>query len=193
MSLSKITIQSFNTWLDGKLFDGMILPDGIDKDVLIKNILLEGADFEVTYSNPYFLQEAIEVWAKKYYRTFEKWITALNIEYNPLENYDRQEEWHDDGKSTGTINTSQNDTVNTNTSAYDSSYYVPDAQSVSNGSSTSASNGTNTNDRTGRAHGNIGVTTSQQMLESELDIAKWNIYKHITDLFLQEFTIMVYV
>ena len=193
MSLSKITIQSFNTWLDGKLFDEMILPDGIDKDVLIKNILLEGAEFEVMHSNPNFMAEAIGLWSQKYYRTFEKWVTALNIEYNPIENYDRTEEWHDNGKSTGTINTSQNDTVNTNTSAYDSSAYVPDAQSVSNGSSNSTSNGTNTNDRTGRAHGNIGVTTSQQMLESELDIAKWNIYKHITDLFLQEFTIMVYV
>lgn len=193
MSLSKITIQSFNTWLDGKLFDEMILPDGIDKDVLIKNILLEGAEFEVMYSNPNFMAEAIGLWSQKYYRTFEKWVTALDIEYNPLENYDRMEEWHDNGKSTGTINTSQNDTVNTNTSAYDSSSYVPDAQSVSNGSSNSTSNGTNTNDRTGRTHGNIGVTTSQQMLQSELDIAKWNIYKHITDLFLQEFTIMVYV
>ena len=193
MSLSKITIQSFNTWLDGKLFDEMILPDGIDKDVLIKNILLEGAEFEVMYSNPNFMAEAIGLWSQKYYRTFEKWITALNIEYNPLDNYDRHEEWHDNGKSTGTINTSQNDTVNTNTSAYDSSSYVPDAQSVSNGSSTSASNGTNENDRTGRAWGNIGTLTSQKMLSDELDIAKWNIYKHITDLFLQEFTIMVYV
>ena len=193
MSLSKITMQSFNTWLDGKLFDAMILPDGIDKDVLIKNILLEGAEFEVMYSNPDFMAEAIGLWSQKYYRTFEKWITTLNIEYNPLENYDRMEEWHDNGESTGTINTKQSDTVNTNTSAYDSLSYVPDAQSVSNGSSNSTSNGTNTNDRTGRAHGNIGVTTSQQMLQSELDIAKWNIYKHITDLFLQEFTIMVYV
>jgi len=46
--------------------------------------------------------------------------------------------------------------------------------------------------RTGRAHGNIGVTTSQQMLQSELDIVAWNIYEHITDLFLQEFVIPVY-
>lgn len=193
MSLAKITIPTFNDWLDGKLFDALILPDGIDKDVLINNILLEGGEFEVMYSNPYFMQEAIEVWSKKWYRTFEKWVAALNTEYNPLENYDRIEEWHDSGKSTGQINTTQADTVNTNTSAYDSNSYLPDAQSISNGSSNSTSNGTNTNDRTGRTHGNIGVTTSQQMLQSELDIAKWNIYSHITSIFLQEFTIMVYV
>ena len=45
---------------------------------------------------------------------------------------------------------------------------------------------------TGRIHGNIGVTTSQQMLQSELDIARFNLIQQITDLFLTEFTLMVY-
>ena len=40
--------------------------------------------------------------------------------------------------------------------------------------------------------GNIGVTTSQQMLQSELDIARFNIYEEITDLFLKELTIYTY-
>ena len=46
--------------------------------------------------------------------------------------------------------------------------------------------------RDGRIHGNIGVTTSQQMLQAELDIAQWNLYEHITDLFLSEFVIPIY-
>ena len=44
----------------------------------------------------------------------------------------------------------------------------------------------------GRIHGNIGVTTSQQMLEAELQLGYWNVYEKITELFLQEFTIPVY-
>ena len=44
----------------------------------------------------------------------------------------------------------------------------------------------------GRTHGNIGVTTSQQMLEAELKISKWNIYEEITNLFLNEFVIYTY-
>ena len=44
----------------------------------------------------------------------------------------------------------------------------------------------------GRIHGNIGVTTSQQMLEAELDLGYWNIYSRITDMFLKEFCIMIY-
>ena len=45
---------------------------------------------------------------------------------------------------------------------------------------------------TGRIHGNIGVTTSQQMLQSELDIARFNIIQEITNLFMTELCICVY-
>ena len=41
-------------------------------------------------------------------------------------------------------------------------------------------------------YGNIGVTTSQQMLQAELDVRAWNIYEHITDLFIKDFLIPVY-
>ena len=41
-------------------------------------------------------------------------------------------------------------------------------------------------------HGNIGVTTSQQMLKSELDIAMWNLYENIINLFKAEYCIMTY-
>ena len=40
--------------------------------------------------------------------------------------------------------------------------------------------------------GNIGVTTSQQMLSSELELGYWNIYNKITDLFIREFLLLVY-
>ena len=44
----------------------------------------------------------------------------------------------------------------------------------------------------GRTHGNIGVTTSQQMLTQEWEVAKLNVYEEAADLFLNEFTIYVY-
>ena len=99
MSTAKITLISFNKYLyemEGKtLFDDLILPSGIDKDVLTGNILLRGGEFEVLYSDPYFLRDAVSLWGKKWYRTFEKWINALSLEYNPLENYDRKEDYSD--------------------------------------------------------------------------------------------------
>ena len=268
MSSAKITTVGFYQYMNAynnDLFGLLNLPAGIDKDTLINNILLRGGEFEVVYSNPDFYKSAIGLWSNKHYRTFEKWINALNIDYNPLENYDRMEEWTDSGirtntgtvsdsgtrTNTGTVSDSGNITNtgtqststtgkdnftgsgnSTNTdeiSAYNSTSFQNDKKNTTNSSNSSETNTTtnstrtdnltesnsntrtdnltesNSNTRTdnssektssnriGRAHGNIGVTTSQQMLQSELDIAKWNIYEQITDLFLSEFCIMVYV
>lgn len=41
-------------------------------------------------------------------------------------------------------------------------------------------------------YGNIGVTTSAQLLLEFLDVERWNIYEQISDLFVDEFCIMVY-
>ena len=244
MSSAKITTVGFYQYMNAynnDLFGLLNLPPGIDKNTLINNILLRGGEFEVIYSNPDFYKSAIGLWSNKHYRTFEKWINALNIDYNPLENYDRMEEWTDSGTrtNTGTVsdtgsitntgtqstNTTGKDNLtgsgnSTNTdeiSAYNSASFQNDKKNTTNSSNSSETNTTtnstrtdnltesNSNTRTdnlsektnsnriGRAHGNIGVTTSQQMLQSELDIAKWNIYEQITDLFLSEFCIMVYV
>ena len=244
MSSAKITTVGFYQYMNAYNNDwfGLLnLPPGIDKDTLVNNIMLRGGEFEVVYSNPDFYKSAIGLWSNKHYRTFEKWINALNIDYNPLENYDRMEEWSDAGSrtNTGTVSDSgerkntgkqsTETTVNDNftesgnstssdeISAYNSNSFQNDKKNTTNSSNSSETNTTtnstrtdnltesNSNtrtdnlsektnsDRKGRAHGNIGVTTSQQMLQSELDIAKWNIYEQITDLFLSEFCIMVYV
>ena len=46
---------------------------------------------------------------------------------------------------------------------------------------------------TGRAHGNIGVTTNQQMIEQELDLlAKFNIYSWIAKQFCADLMLLLY-
>lgn len=233
MSSAKITLSSFYTWFDtatpqDDLFKNLALPEGIDKDTLVGNILMNGGEFEVAYADPYFMQNLIGVWSKKWYRTFTKWTTALSIEYDPLENYDRMEEWEDDTKNTlnntrthnnqdkRTLNTENKRTLNTSNttteevSAYDSSSYQPSKKVTSSDTGTDTMNNTGTDTvdysgtikddggsngnakHKGRIHGNVGVTTSQQMLQSELDLAQWNLYEHITDLFLKEFVIGIY-
>ena len=207
MSSAKVTLLAMNTFFTnagGDLFQGLTLPEGLAKNTLTNNILLQGGEFEVLYSDPFFLQNAISIWADREADTFKRWVDALAIEYAPLENYDRHEDWTDtldsDGTSrtTGTNDTSTNGTVTTDVSAYDSTGYQPKekvttAETIDNDTT---ENNTSTLDNegvhTGRIHGNIGVTTSQQMLESELDLGYWNIYSRITDMFLKEFCIMIY-
>ena len=203
MSSAKITTIGFHNWMQSQnddLFSKMNLPVGIDKDTLIDNILLRAGEFEVLYSNPFFYQNAIGVWSAKHKKTFEKWIDALSIEYNPVENYDRMEEWEDksNGNSTGETkgNTSLNSINENKVSAFDSDLYQPDSynSNISNGNdnSNTKTNSSNNSKHVGRVHGNIGVTTTQQMLQSELSLAVWNVYEHITDLFIEEFCIAIY-
>lgn len=244
--MATMTLYGIQKYLlpNDDLFADLTLPDGIDKDALTNNILLRSASFESLYTNPEFLKPAISLWGVKHYRTFEKWVKALSIEYEPLENYDRIEEWSDTRTLTATnigdsssessqemsggatSATTANATGSSGTSgetenlisAFDSnSYSAHDKQTTSStGNTTTSDNSSNNttsfnnvtdaskssqsstntentnNTQTGRAHGNIGVTTSQQMLESELDIARFNLIEQITDLFIQEFCIMVY-
>ena len=320
MSSAKITLFTFARWMNenGKdLFLNLTVPQGLQKSVLVDNILLRGGEFEVVYSDPDFMQYAIGSWSAKWQRTMQKWIEALSIDYNPLENYDRYEQIQDKSNKTNkmdrtldhrdetlintqdlhTLNTENKRTLNTDSlntrnlmdeetrnltdketrdlddvttydhltnteqlvSAYDSSTYQPSSMTINTNGSTNGGqtehntdkieyNGTDTfdhtgkdifnhtgyddtkqtgtdtmnntgtdtinrtgsegtshtgtikdlggedvfNDHTAHIHGNIGVTTSQQMLEAELEISKWNVYEHITDLFLTEFVIPIY-
>lgn len=219
MAIAKITLIGFNNYMlsqNDDLFKYVTLPAGLDKDTLTNNILLRGGEFEVLYADPYFMQNMIKVWSDKWQRTFSKWWETLNISYDPLFNYDRHEEYtdiHAESEATSkkedafasdiAVNKGSGETANT-VSAFDSANYQPHdkAETKSEGSSDSVSTtnaiGNNTRDTLGsnkhdaHLYGNIGVTTSQQMLKDELDVDAWNIYEHITDLFLNEFCIYVY-
>lgn len=219
MALAKITLIGFNNYMESMgddLFKYLTLPAGLDKQLLVNNILLQGGEFESLYGDPYFVQNMIGVWADKWQRTFEKWLEALSIDYDPLYNYDRHEIYTDtknENETSGRTekvtatdkSTSSGNGTTTNTvSAYDSAGYSPHDQSssLSSGSndSTATTDVKGDNDRKlngslkhdAHLYGNIGVTTSQQMLKDELDVQTWNIYEHITDLFCNEFCIYVY-
>lgn len=238
MAQAKITLIGIENYLnpDRSVFDKMNLPAGIDKETLVGSILLRCQEFELLYSDPDFLIDAVNIWSRKNYWTFDKWVKAINIQYDPLYNYDRTEEWTDthsgdysksgSGNSSGTTGTTNdltethnlatsNDVTNTHSEkAFNDSNYVGTTQDVTDQDGTDTGTITNTgtvtgnysnndsnnesgddsftNNHNGRMYGNIGVTTSQQMLQSELDIARWNMYEHIADLFASEFCIMVY-
>lgn len=212
MSSAKITLIGMYNY-DNTLFDLLSLPEDIDKQTLVDNILLRSGEFEVLYPDMDFLKYSIGAWSRKWQRTFDRWITALNLEYNPLENYDRQEDWTDYRDVSGTESNSSSGSSSTsgstgsttthNVSAYDAgNTYTPRDQDIlsgtdsSSGSSSMSGSGSHSLDddltHSGRIHGNIGVTTSQQMLQSELDLGLWNIYEKITDLFLTEFVLPIY-
>lgn len=193
--MATMTIYGLNRYVSaggGDLWKDLTLPDGIDRETLIDNILLKSGSFEVLYPDPDFLSYMIGVWSRKHQRTFEKWVKALAIDYDPLYNYDRTEEWTDDSTGSGSSTSKTQSGTERKTSAYNSSTYQPDNQDQMTGDSISTDTGSTHGVHKGRMYGNIGVTTSQQMLQAELDIARFNLIDQITDLFLEEFVIPVY-
>lgn len=194
------SMAQFTADTDSYIFKNMVLPVGIDKDLLVDTILLKCGQFEVLYSDAEFMQSAVNVWSRKWYRTFEKWLKALEIEYNPLDNYDRHEEYTDkrsENSSGSYTNESDSDGTNENQrSAYDSSTYQPNEKDIlKNTTSDKGVNNTDSNgtiEHTAHLWGNIGVVTSQTMLREELEIAEWSLYEHIADLFTLEFTLPIY-
>lgn len=203
MSSAKLTLLGLYNFLDfqgNDLFEHLDLPSGIDRETTISNILLMCDEKELLYPDASFMKEAIKLWSQKWYRTFSKWNEALSIEYNPLENYDRNEDFTDSLSSSESTEASASDSSYhsmsqvSDVSAFNTEDYLrPDTSATdkvqNNATSSSKVNALKDeyNKRTGRIHGNIGVTTSQQMLQAELDIDRFNIYDEIAFIFMREF------
>lgn len=200
MKMTLIGLSEYMKTVGDDLFRYVSFPVGVDRDLAVDTILLNSGELPVLYSDPVFMQQRIAAWSKKYTHTFERWVKALSVDYSPLENYDRTEEWSDNttGSADSTSDMSaSSEGANTNkVSSYNSSNFENDAQGDSKSSSSSSgtlhTGSENNVKHIGRVHGNIGVLTSQKMLSDELSIARWNLYENIADLFMSEFIIMVY-
>lgn len=116
---------------------------------------------------------------------YTKLVATLNFDYNPLENLQRE----DTTTHEETENTNSNETGNTeNTiSGYNTSEYSPDTKQSTDYNS-GIDKGLNYT-HTVQSHGTIGVITSQDMIEKERAVSKFNIYDYIADDFYSEFLI----
>lgn len=227
-TVSLLGLKRLNDGILGEL----VVPDGVDVELVKDNLLAETAELEVIYPDSIFMQAMIGRWSAKELPIWERLYKTTLLEYNPIENYDRMEEWteaEDTKKNTeaDATGTSRTDTDGTTTkqsntdgvindqkyvSAYNEVEFTPterdnNTQNEKNNSEqkdvgtvsvkTSAENTTDETGnrnllRKGRAHGNIGVTTSQQMIEAERDVALYNIIDVIINSFKNRFCLQVY-
>ena len=177
---STMSILGLAQW-DPTIFDLLELPASVSRDTLINSLVVDLAELEVLYPDPVFMRQAIGTWSAKELPTWTRIAKAAAASYDPIENYDRQETWTDTGTSSGTSHNT--DTI---------MGYNAATQSPASGSDGSTS-GSASSTHTGRTHGNIGVTTSQQMLEQELEVSpKLNVYNYIIDSFKKRFCLLVY-
>ena len=94
---------------DNTLFDLMQIPEALDKDTLVNNLLAETAELEVLYPNPVVFKNLIAVWSAKQIDIWNRLYATTQYEYNPIENYNRYETGSDSG--TGRTTHSGTDTT----------------------------------------------------------------------------------
>ena len=273
---------------DNNIFQGLQVPEGINRETVINEILLQCAELEIMYPNIDIMKLAITTWSIANQYTWQKLYDTMVVEYNPIWNVDanisetragsdnRGITRTGSGSDNRTINTQDAETVNlqdnrtintldartidteddrTINTADQEIVNLTDTESVkgfnsntwaeskkldktgtdnithtgtdnvahtgtddiahtgtdnvthtgtdnvahtgtdnvAHTSSESISDqGTTTETFTQRRTGNIGVTTTQQMLEQEREIAEFNMINYIAQSFKQRFCLLIY-
>lgn len=254
---------------EAPLFSGITLYNGgteyeqtippINKNQLVFTIMEQCGELTTYRQIPDRFKQAVNNFFLCYYESFRKLWIALMMDYNPIENYDRNEKFKDTynsdmtrtdsthyqetdnldylGQETDELNKSgseKNENKQTGNSVTTNELYADNGSSWKNDTRStvepptktedtlSFTNRTDTNtksfsnrsdertfehtyldgddknehrgydEREGRVHGNIGVTTSQQMVLSSLEIGKINFYTYVADLFEKDLLLQIY-
>ena len=234
---------------DNTIFDTMVVPSTLTLADVVDRILFKYGDTPLFCPEPDVIKFYIGKWSTRRLPLWNRYNAAITAQYNPLENYDRNEESKthlthghvittdddlthgetittDDDLTHGETITTDDDLTNglvteNKVSADNAATYQPNTKSENSGTDardiTEEHTGTDERDKTeehtgtderdvtethsgtdythfeNRIHGNIGVTTSQQMLESELDlIPRLDLIDYIADDFKSEFCLYIY-
>ena len=155
-------------------------------------LLAEIGEMTVFYSKPDLLKSMITTWAKAERPNWIKlWQTSL-YRYNPIWNKDGEYTETRSGSNSGNGSTTYGRTDTENVTGFDTNNFSPNTQNVAGGTDRSTSGGTYSETLTRKESGNIGVTTTQQMLKEERESAIFNIYDHIIEAFKKRFCLMIY-
>lgn len=106
---------------------------------------------------------------------------STTAEYDPISNYDMTESGRDETRSNASGDTTSYSTT------YDDS--VTERET---GKTSTSGNTADTLIHSLQRSGNIGVTTSQQMLQSERDIAKFDFIGYVAEKIITEYTTSLY-
>lgn len=175
-SLSIYALYHHAPWI----FDDLTYPDELNKQKIIDQIIMECFELELLYPDPYFMKYLIDTWSFSESDVWSKLYETTVLEYNPIWNKDgvinieRSGEYEDDGTSVSSVK------------GFNSNAWTEHTKNQTN------SSGDTLGHEIRKEQGNIGVTTTQEMIRQERDIADFNIYAFIADSFRKRFCLMVY-
>ena len=150
MATAKMTLIGFSNYMESindDLFKNLHTPSGIDRSLLINNILMLGGEYEVLWGDPFFYQNMIGVWSDKWQHTMEKWLDAISAEFNPVENYDRMEDWVDNASKQTKVQTNDQENAVSSSNSNNSETTNKNENAFANDYSKSSGDGTTENTR----------------------------------------------
>lgn len=100
---------------------------------------------------------------------------STQFEYDPIANYDMTESSRDEDRATTSGDSTESST------AFDSTTQKETGKTVSSGTAN------NTNIHTLQRSGNIGVTSSQQLIEAQRGVLMFDFIQHVADLINENF------
>lgn len=153
---------------DNTVFDGLTVPTDMTKQTVIDAILLECAELELVYPDIDIMKAAITNWSTIEGPIWDKLYNTESLQYNPLWNVDATIEEVLDGTGIGS------------TKGYNSTTWLENDKAKTDNTVTTT--------RTG----NIGVTSSQQLLAAEREVVQFSTIKYMVDSFKKRFCLMIY-
>lgn len=185
---------------DDSILDAIVLPEGLDRDIVTAGILTECAELEILLPDPDVFRVSLGFWSRSQLPIWTKLYESTQFEYNPI--------WNKDGTIIETRNLDKTDTetrnlassANTTTTGkmagYNSNTLQTQDQATADGRGTDTGTVTDVTDHdetvTRHETGNIGVTTTQQMIREEREINQFDIYKYIVQSFKSMYCLGVY-
>ena len=149
---------------------------GRSGDKYISNYILKTYDFQTKLTPSgtperslieYTLRDVSYTMYYKFMQNWDKLYNAMFADYNPIQNYDSTEEITRSGDDKVSVNTDTKQT--SKVSAFNSASLVDNAEVDASGLASNNYSKTDYNSKVKTTkYGNIGVTTSQQMIESEI-------------------------
>lgn len=219
-----LSILGLHNATEGAIWDDLVVPTGVNGDVLVMSILAECAELEVLYPEPATMGTVIGLWSAAELPIWRKLYETTQLEYNPLWNKDalitetenRDHVSRDAGsenetfRSEGSSSRSQNDaaTQTGQVSAYDATDFQNRDKTSTSADSTEhvVADNENRTDRSSnretvdgdsrtfehRETGNIGITSSQELVRQQREVVQFNIYDYIVNSFKRRFCLLVY-
>lgn len=209
--VTKMSILGLTNY-DHSVWDEFVVPEGVNRQDIIDSICLDMADREILYPSVPTMKMAIGLWSRHELPIWEKLYATTQLEYNPIWNVDEHTE---ETRSISDQNESENQSTGSNSStgtsstttthksnSFDSGTMVDNSEDLSNGTSgtqstdTEKNNASSTHSREDKfvrdRGGNIGTTSTQQLIEEERESVKFDIDDYIIQSFAKRFCLLVY-